>query len=76
MYSLEATFVCPTENWVLRFWETFKENVCKIVGCVVDSHFTYMEYYLKPRKKGGLGNMKITYFLMSLSKMLKNMVIS
>ena len=59
-WPIDFTFVCPTE--IIAFSDaakTFRENGCEVIGCSVDSHFTHMEFCMKPRKKGGLGDMDI-----------------
>ena len=59
-YPLDFTFVCPTE--IINFndrSDDFKQINCQVIGCSVDSKFSHMEYTMKPRNKGGLGDMKI-----------------
>ena len=59
-WPLDFTFVCPTE--IIAFSDAakeFREIGCEVVGCSIDSQFTHMEYSMKPRKKGGLGEMDI-----------------
>ena len=59
-WPLDFTFVCPTE--IIAFGDAadkFREIGCEVLGCSVDSQFTHMEYCMKPRKQGGLGEMKI-----------------
>ena len=59
-WPLDFTFVCPTE--IIAFSDAaakFREEGCEVVGCSIDSQFTHMEYCMKPRKKGGLGDMDI-----------------
>jgi len=59
-YPLDFTFVCPTE--IIAFSdaaEKFREFDCEIIGCSIDSQFSHMEYCMKSRKQGGLGDMKI-----------------
>ena len=59
-YPLDFTFVCPTE--IIAFSnkaKEFRELGCEVVACSVDSHFSHMEYCLKSRKDGGLGEMDI-----------------
>ena len=59
-WPLDFTFVCPTE--IIAFSDaakSFRDNGCEVVGCSIDSQFTHMEYCMKPRKKGGLGEMDI-----------------
>lgn len=57
-YPLNFTFVCPTE--IIAFSNKaaeFKKIDCQVLACSVDSKFSHMEYSLKPRKEGGLGDM-------------------
>ena len=57
-YPLDFTFVCPTE--ICAFNDAaakFKEANAELIACSVDSHFSHMEYTMKPRDKGGLGEM-------------------
>ena len=57
-YPLDFTFVCPTE--IIAFSnkaKEFREIGCEVVGVSVDSQFSHMEYCLKSRKDGGLGEM-------------------
>jgi peroxiredoxin (alkyl hydroperoxide reductase subunit C) len=59
-YPLDFTFVCPTE--IIAFSnhaKSFRETGCEVVACSVDSKFSHMEYSLKSRKEGGLGEMDI-----------------
>ena len=59
-YPLDFTFVCPTE--IIAFSDAarvFRENECEVVGCSIDSQFSHMEYCMKTRKQGGLGEMDI-----------------
>ena len=59
-WPLDFTFVCPTE--ICEFNDKapqFAENKCQLIGCSVDSHFTHMEYTMKPRVQGGIGPMQI-----------------
>ena len=59
-WPLDFTFVCPTE--IIAFADAakaFRENGCEIIGCSADSQYVHMEYCMKPRKKGGLGDMDI-----------------
>lgn len=59
-YPLDFTFVCPTE--IIAFSnkaKEFREIGCEVVACSVDSKFSHMEYCLKSRKDGGLGDMDI-----------------
>ena len=59
-YPLDFTFVCPTE--IIAFSnkaKQFKKIDCEVLACSVDSKFSHMEYSLKPRTEGGLGEMEI-----------------
>ncbi|KAL8190328.1 UNVERIFIED_CONTAM: Peroxiredoxin-4 [Gekko kuhli] len=59
-YPLDFTFVCPTE--ILAFSdriEQFKAINTEVVACSVDSQFTHLAWINTPRKKGGLGPIKI-----------------
>lgn len=59
-YPLDFTFVCPTE--IIAFSnhaKAFREVNCEVVACSIDSKFSHMEYSLKSRKDGGLGEMDI-----------------
>ncbi|KAG8233717.1 hypothetical protein J437_LFUL019187 [Ladona fulva] len=54
------TFVCPTE--IIAFSdnaEKFKNINCEVIGASCDSHFCHLAWIEKPRKQGGLGEMKI-----------------
>ncbi|CAH3166295.1 unnamed protein product [Pocillopora meandrina] len=58
-YSLDFTFVCPTE--IIAFSdriEEFRAIKTEIVGCSVDSVFTHLVWINTPRKEGGLGRLK------------------
>ena len=59
-YPLDFTFVCPTE--IIAFnnkAKEFRDIGCEVLACSVDSKFSHMEYTLKSRKEGGLGDMDI-----------------
>ena len=59
-WPLDFTFVCPTE--IASFSDAaseFEAINTQVVGCSIDSHFVHREYTMKPRSKGGLGEMKI-----------------
>ena len=59
-YPLDFTFVCPTEICAFNDAHNhFKDANCELIACSVDSHFSHMEYTMKPREKGGLGEMDI-----------------
>ncbi|XP_064625581.1 peroxiredoxin-2-like isoform X2 [Lineus longissimus] len=59
-YPLDFTFVCPTE--IIAFSdrvEEFKAINCEVLACSCDSKFSHLAWINTPRKKGGLGEMKI-----------------
>jgi alkyl hydroperoxide reductase subunit AhpC len=59
-YPLDFTFVCPTE--IIAFnnkANEFRQLGCELLAVSVDSKFSHMEYTLKSRKDGGLGEMDI-----------------
>jgi alkyl hydroperoxide reductase subunit AhpC len=59
-YPLDWTFVCPTE--ITSFsdrLDDFKKLNCAVVGASVDSVYSHLAWTATPRKKGGLGEMKI-----------------
>uniref|UniRef100_A0ACB8FJG4 Peroxiredoxin-4 n=1 Tax=Sphaerodactylus townsendi TaxID=933632 RepID=A0ACB8FJG4_9SAUR len=59
-YPLDFTFVCPTE--ILAFSdriEEFRAINTEVVACSVDSQYTHLAWINTPRKKGGLGPIKI-----------------
>jgi len=59
-YPLDFTFVCPTE--IIAFSERveeFRKIGCEVIACSTDSHFSHLAWCEKPRKEGGLGDMKI-----------------
>nr|CAD2172580.1 unnamed protein product [Meloidogyne enterolobii] len=59
-YPLDFTFVCPTE--IIAFSERssdFTEINVQLLACSTDSKFSHFEWINKPRKEGGLGEMKI-----------------
>jgi len=59
-YPLDFTFVCPTE--IIAFSERvkeFKDINCELVACSCDSEFSHLAWTNTPRKKGGLGEMKV-----------------
>jgi len=59
-YPLDFTFVCPTE--IIAFSERveeFKKLNCEVIAASTDSHFSHLAWCEKPRKQGGLGEMKI-----------------
>ena len=59
-YPLDFTFVCPTE--IIEFSDKakmFSDIDCQVIGASCDSHFVHKEWTLKPRNKGGIGEMNI-----------------
>ncbi|XP_078488707.1 peroxiredoxin-like [Ciona intestinalis] len=59
-YPLDFTFVCPTE--IIAFSDRVSEFLdigCEVLACSTDSHFSHLAWTNIPRKKGGIGNMKI-----------------
>uniref|UniRef100_A0A0N5BBG2 thioredoxin-dependent peroxiredoxin n=1 Tax=Strongyloides papillosus TaxID=174720 RepID=A0A0N5BBG2_STREA len=59
-YPLDFTFVCPTE--IIAFSDRvneFKAIGVEVLACSTDSHFSHLAWIETPRKKGGLGEMKI-----------------
>lgn len=63
-YSLDFTFVCPTE--IIAFsdrYEEFSKLNAEILGVSVDSEFSHLVWIETERKSGGLGN--INYPLVS-----------
>jgi len=58
-YPLDFTFVCPTE--IVAFsdqMEEFTKRGCEVIGVSVDSKFSHLAWTDKPRKEGGLGQLK------------------
>ncbi|KAG6927895.1 peroxiredoxin 4, partial [Chelydra serpentina] len=59
-YPLDFTFVCPTE--IIAFSdriEEFRAINTEVVACSIDSQFTHLAWINTPRKRGGLGPLKI-----------------
>merc|ERR1712228_33069 len=59
-YPLDFTFVCPTE--IIAFSEassSFAKIGCQVIAASTDSCFSHLAWTEKPRKQGGLGEMKI-----------------
>eukprot|EP00744_Colponema_vietnamica_P010489 GILI01014819.1.p1 GENE.GILI01014819.1~~GILI01014819.1.p1 ORF type:complete len:236 (-),score=74.48 GILI01014819.1:51-725(-) len=59
-YPLDFTFVCPTE--IISFSERsaeFEKIGAQVIAISVDSEFSHLAWINTPRKKGGLGEMKI-----------------
>ncbi len=58
-YSLDFTFVCPTE--IIAFsdrYEEFKKLNTAILAVSVDSEFSHLAWLETDRQSGGLGNIK------------------
>lgn len=71
-YPLDFTFVCPTEIVQFsNFYDKFQSEGCEVLGCSVDSQYTHMEYTSKPRKDGGLGEIKFP-LIADISKKISN----
>ncbi|XP_074643838.1 peroxiredoxin-1-like isoform X2 [Tubulanus polymorphus] len=59
-YPLDFTFVCPTEITAFSDRvEEFRSINCEVLACSVDSEFSHLTWINTPRKKGGLGTMKM-----------------
>ncbi|VDN60304.1 unnamed protein product [Dracunculus medinensis] len=59
-YPADFTFVCPTE--IIAFSDRFDEFEalnCAVVAASTDTKFSHFAWIQTPRKKGGLGNMRI-----------------
>jgi alkyl hydroperoxide reductase subunit AhpC len=59
-YPKDFTFVCPTE--IIAFSDAaaaFAEKNCAVIGASTDSAEVHLAWINTPRKKGGLGQMKI-----------------
>ena len=59
-YPKDFTFVCPTE--IIAFSDAaaaFAEKDCAVIGASTDSAEVHLAWINTPRKKGGLGQMKI-----------------
>ena len=59
-WPMDFSFVCPTE--IIAFSDAakiFREHDCEILGVSTDSKFTHMEFDMKPKKKGGLGEVEL-----------------
>ncbi|AAZ12966.1 peroxidoxin [Trypanosoma equiperdum] len=59
-YPLDFTFVCPTE--IVSFSDShaeFEKLNTQVIAVSCDSHFSHLAWVETPRKKGGLGEMKI-----------------
>ncbi len=58
-YSLDFTFVCPSE--ILAFnkaVDQFEENNCQLIGVSIDSHFSHLAWKNTPVNEGGIGNIR------------------
>jgi len=58
-YPLDFTFVCPTE--IIAFSEAQGEFAAlgvELLGCSVDSHYSHLAWCERPRKEGGLGQVR------------------
>lgn len=59
-YPMDFTFVCPTE--IIAFSDRHKEFEAlnaQVIAVSCDSEFSHLAWVNTPRKKGGLGEMKI-----------------
>ena len=59
-WPMDFSFVCPTE--IIAFSDAakvFRELNTEVLGVSCDSHFTHMEFAMKPKKKGGLGEVEM-----------------
>jgi alkyl hydroperoxide reductase subunit AhpC len=59
-YPLDWTFVCPTE--IISFSERsdeFRKLGAEVLAISVDSKYSHLSWLETPRKKGGLGELKI-----------------
>lgn len=59
-YPKDFTFVCPTE--IIAFSdrvEEFRKINTELIACSCDTVESHLAWIKTPRKKGGLGNMKI-----------------
>ncbi|KAG8343789.1 tryparedoxin peroxidase [Trypanosoma vivax] len=59
-YPFDFTFVCPTE--IITFSESyaeFEKHNTQVIAISCDSHFSHLAWVETPRKKGGLGEIKI-----------------
>ncbi|MBP7282404.1 MAG: peroxiredoxin [Leptospiraceae bacterium] len=58
-YPLDFTFVCPTE--ILEYdakLDEFKKLGAEVIGVSIDSEFSHLAWKQKPRKEGGIGDIK------------------
>jgi alkyl hydroperoxide reductase subunit AhpC len=58
-YPLDFTFVCPTE--IIAFSDRvpeFEKRNCQVIGVSVDSAFSHLAWTERPRKEGGVGELK------------------
>ncbi|KAL0584076.1 hypothetical protein ABG067_006066 [Albugo candida] len=59
-WPFDFTLVCPTE--IIAFSdrvEEFRSIGCEVIGASADSVFSHLAWINTPRKKGGIGEMKI-----------------
>ncbi len=55
-YTLDFTFVCPSE--IIAFdaaLPQFQKRKTQVIGASVDSHYTHLAWKNTPRKQGGIG---------------------
>ncbi len=58
-YPLDFTFVCPTE--IVEYdakLDQFKKLGAEVIGVSIDSKFSHLAWKQKPRKEGGIGDIK------------------
>ncbi|HMV45389.1 MAG TPA: peroxiredoxin [Leptospiraceae bacterium] len=58
-YPLDFTFVCPTE--IIEYdtkLDEFKKLGAEVIGVSIDSKFSHLAWKQKPRKEGGIGDIK------------------
>lgn len=58
-YPLDFTFVCPTE--IVEYdakLDEFKKLGAEVIGVSIDSKFSHLAWKQKPRKEGGIGDIK------------------
>ena len=60
-WSLDYTFVCPTEILAHDHRiEEFKKRGVEVIGVSIDSHFTHHAWRSTPVEKGGIGPIRFT----------------
>lgn len=72
-YPKDFTFVCPTE--IIAFSDAaaaFAEKDCAVIGASTDSAEVHLAWINTPRKKGGLGQMKIPLLAVCFSSSYDN----